>query len=571
MRPMSLRPIEIRDAVLRSCEQYRERLEQYRPLIDRLNVFPVPDGDTGTNMWLTMQSVTEATRGMDLDVQLLREVCSGISMAALLGARGNSGVILSQLLSGFTSDLVQTVELGDEQISLPRALSQALSKAAEVAQSAVLRPKEGTILTVARRSAEAAVDASSTFEGNALEPFFRSTLRAARAALELTPQQLEQLRRAGVVDSGGAGYVHFLESLWIGFCGSKLDDELCLYPWYEGVERLSGPVVETSWEADGGSATEEELRFEVMFLLRSASEATVDAMKEVWLGLGDSIVVVGQEGVWNCHVHTNAIGAVIEAGIAAGELRNISVTDLREQVEEERWVRSAEGTEVVEPPHLQAVTEVVTVSNGDGIARIFYSLGVRHNVAGGPSMNPSTSDLLEMIEKCDAPNVIVLPNNSNVVAAANAATQLTTRTVSILPTSSVIEGFSALMVYDPGSSLADNLDNMSKAVSKVSIGEVTVAVRSGEGTRGSFASGEFIGLSSSGVEVSGSDLATVTKQLIEIMMSDATEIVTIVEGEGASPANSRSIVTALEADHPHLVVDIHHGGQALYPYLIGVE
>jgi DAK2 domain fusion protein YloV len=568
---MSLTSVEIRDAVVRSCVRYRKLLEHYHASIDRLNVFPVPDGDTGTNMLLTVRSVTDAVERMDLSSQSLAEVFSGLAMAALLGARGNSGVILSQLLQGFTSELTRTFDNGSEQVALSCALASALTTAAELASAAVLRPMEGTILTVARSTAEAAVKACSEGESGDLDAFFRATLLAARRALEITPRQLEQLQRAGVVDSGGAGYVHFIESLWGGFCGASFDAEGQSYPWFEGTEYLGGPIVATRWEDSGEALPVEELRYEVMFLLRSDSDAKVDAMKEVWLGLGDSIVVVGQEGTWNCHVHTNQIGAVIEAGIAAGELRTISVTDLRDQVEEENWVRSGRSAGVGSGPRDQALTEVVTVSDGEGIARIFYSLGVRHNVPGGPSMNPSTSDLLTMIENCDAENVLVLPNNSNVVAAATAAVQLTTKTVEIVRTSSVIEGFSALMVYDPASPLADNVDNMLKAVARVSVGEVTVAVRSGEGVSGGFQAGDFIGLSTNGVEVSGDDLATVTKHLLDVMITETSEIVTIVEGENVVTASSRKLVALIESDYPHLVVDIHHGGQALYPYLLGVE
>lgn len=567
---MEVRTIDVPRALLTTFERFECLLSEKRTLIDRLNVFPVPDGDTGTNMYLTAKSIKEAVAELDPTCTEFTELCHTASMAALLGARGNSGVILSQLVQGFAGYLGEGYHAHMDSKELGNLVADALIRAAELARGAVLKPKEGTILTVASAGAQAARRAADN--GEDLDGVLEGALRGAREALERTPELLEQLRAAGVVDSGGAGLIHLLEAVWFGFRHREPEGDLAKYPWLDRATELGGPLVGDISGSPTGGDLEKDLRFEVMFLLRSGSAQTIDAMKEVWEGLGDSIVVVGQSGTWNCHIHTNEIGPVIEAAIDAGSLRNLRVTDLSEQVREERWVREAANTTEPTRHEEEAVeTGVVAVSNGDGVARIFHSLGVKAIVLGGQSMNPSTSSLLEAIEGCDARSVVVLPNNSNVIAVASAAAQMSTKAARVLRTSSVIEGFSSLMEYDPASPIEENLTAMTRGAAMVRYGEVTTAVRSGTSKHGTFEAGCFIGLHQGSVEVADVNLAQAVVGLLQEMLKGGGEIVTLLSGEGSMPSATREITEYLLEHFPSLQVEVHQGGQALYPYLVGIE
>ncbi|MGH9293056.1 MAG: hypothetical protein ACRDZ6_09830, partial [Acidimicrobiales bacterium] len=300
----------------------------------------------------------------------------------------------------------------------------------------------------------------------------------------------------------------------------------------------------------------------------------VAALREVWAGIGDSIVVVGGEGLWNCHIHTDDVGAAIEAGIDAGRPRRIRVTDLREQVEEESWVRQAEAKGPVPseaPAEPAPVTSVVAVSTGDGIGRIFHSLGVRHVVAGGQSMNPSTAEIVEVIEATPGGEVVVLPNNKNIFATAAQACEVARKPVRVVHTEGIQEGLAALLEYDPEAGSAENAERMAAAAAHVVAGEVTRAVRASESTAGSVEEGDFIGMSRRGIEVIAASASEAVCGLLERLLSDTHEVVTLIEGAGASAADTRRITEWLSERHPSLAVDCHHGGQPLYPYLVSVE
>ena len=540
---------------------FRDLLASHKAEIDRLNVFPVPDGDTGTNMTLTLNSVVSHL--MEVNNQSLTEVTRALAMGSLLGARGNSGVILSQLLKGISEAFA-----GLEGPLTPEVIAQGLMRGSRLADSAVLRPKEGTILTVARAGAESAaryLAQSGNFE---LGEMLTQVLREVRGALVETTNQLEQLKKADVVDSGGAGLIYLFEALLRTYTGEPMSGTLSSYPWLDRAKELGGPSVLEANDAE--AAEEEELRYEVMYLLE-AEEPAVSAMKEVWAGIGDSIVVVGFDGTFNCHIHTNDIGAAIEAGIGSGKVRDIRVTDLREQVEEERWVRVAGDEAPKDQPTPKVKTAVVAVANGEGLKRIFVSMHVSQVVLGGQSMNPSTKDLLEAISACNADSVIVLPNNSNIIATAKVASTLAGVPVKVIATTNVLEGFSALMEYDPDAPLEENFEAMSSVATELKVGEVTRAVRDSEGIHGHVLAGQWIGLSQSGIEVCGDILSDVVIMLIKSLLGDGHEILTLIEGEGSSPAATRAIKEAVEVDYPNLLVEVHYGGQPLYPYLVGVE
>jgi dihydroxyacetone kinase-like predicted kinase len=341
----------------------------------------------------------------------------------------------------------------------------------------------------------------------------------------------------------------------------------------EGVIRADAHLVHAGAEPDHGHDGVSDLRYEVMYFLEAPDEA-VPGFKDVWSGIGDSIVVVGGDGIWNCHIHTDDIGAAIEAAVDCGRPRQIRVTDLMEQVEEERWVREASGEAVVEvPPHVTepVTTAVVAVAAGDGIKRIFYSLGVQGIVAGGQSMNPSTADLLAAVEAVPAEQVVILPNNKNIIPVAEQVDAHTARTVKVVPTRGIAEGFAALMGYDPEAPVADNAKEMAALSASVVAGEVTRAVRDSSCEAGPIAEGDYLGIARDGIKAVEPSIADAATRLLEVLVTDDHEIVTVIEGEGATAADTRTITEWLGEHRSGVTPEVHHGGQPLYPYLFGIE
>jgi DAK2 domain fusion protein YloV len=540
---------------------FRDGVRTHQELINRLNVYPVPDGDTGTNMALTLESVTAELEG--LESHDMEATCKAIVHGSLMGARGNSGVILSQLLRGITEGL----NTGD---GLPGAtdLSQALTIADQLAREAVMRPVEGTILTVARGAAQRARVAAA--EGNSMVGVAEASRAGAADALERTPSLLPVLEQAGVVDAGGAGYLLMFDALLSVLDGRPMPTPPALPAGPSAAASFDGATL-PGHEAD---AVLSGLRYEVMYLLE-APDQTIPMFKEVWAGLGDSIVVVGGDGLWNCHIHTDEIGAAIEASLDAGRPRAIRVTDLLEEVEEERWVRegagSAESGPSQTPPGPVPVTGVVAVASGDGIGRIFRSLGVQGLIAGGQSMNPSIAELVAAVDAQRSDEVIVLPNNSNIRPVADRVDELSTKTVWVVPTDTIAEGFAALLAYDPAAHGESNARAMEDSARKVVAGEVTRAVRASHSDAGPIATGDWLGLSRQGIEVVGDSLAGVACSLLDVLVTDDHDLVTIIEGEGSGPADTRRITEWLRDHRPKVETEEHHGGQPLYPYLFSIE
>jgi uncharacterized protein len=536
-------------------QTYRDALRAHQDALNRLNVYPVPDGDTGTNMALTLASVCDDVGNADTD---LDPTCKAISHGSLMGARGNSGVILSQILRGIASVAAEAGGLDG-----PTA-ARALTVAAEAAYGAVMRPVEGTILTVVRECSEAAADVAASGEATLLV-----VLEAAKArgedALARTPEMLPVLAEAGVVDAGGCGFLLFLDSLLHVVDGRPVPEPQV----GEGEIRPGASVVHHHGGGEEGDVG--DLRYEVMYFLEAPDEA-IPAFKDVWAGIGDSIVVVGGDGIWNCHIHTDDVGASIEAAIDIGRPRQIRVTDLMEQVEEERWVREAGDVDDT-PEHLRAEvpTAVVAVATGDGIRRIFHSLGVRGIVTGGQSMNPSTADLLAMVESVPAAEVVLLPNNKNIIAVAEQVAAHTTKRVEVVPTKSITEGFAALVAYDPEASATENAKAMVEAAGAVVAGEVTRAVRNSTSDVGPITEGDWMGIARTGIRSVAEDLGDAAVGLLEELVSDDHEIVTIIEGEGSSAACTRRLTEWIADNRPSAEPEVHHGGQPLYPYLFGIE
>ncbi|HUZ08929.1 MAG TPA: DAK2 domain-containing protein [Acidimicrobiales bacterium] len=555
MTPLAaMAPDQVRGVML----AYRDVLRTHQQAVNRLNVYPVPDGDTGTNMALTLDAVVSELDGIGNGARMA-EVCKAVAHGSLMGARGNSGVILSQLLRGLAERWAAAEEVG------PADVAEALVVASNLADKAVVRPVEGTILTVARAAGEGASAGRS--DGGGLLEVLESARTAAADALERTPQMLEVLARAGVVDAGGTGYLLLLDAFLTIADGRPLPEPEPdgAAPWLPGAfdDR-------TGYRERGGVA---DLRYEVMYLLNAPDDA-VDDFKEVWAGLGDSIVVVGGDGLWQCHIHTDDIGAAIEAALDAGRPAAIRVTDLLEQVEEERWVRDgARGSETgsSQPPGPPPVTGVVAVVTGDGIGRIFRSLGVHSQVVGGQSMNPSTAQLLQAVDALASDAVVVLPNNKNIRPVAEQVDELSAKAVRVVPTGSIVEGFAALLAYDPASSVEENERAMTASAERVVPAEVTVAVRDARTEAGPVRAGEWIGLSRDGVVSVGSTAVAATCGLLDRLAGPEHELVTLIEGEGATAGDTRRITEWLHDEHPEIAVEVHHGGQPLYPYLLGIE
>jgi DAK2 domain fusion protein YloV len=538
-------------------EGYAEALENNRGAINRLNVYPVPDGDTGTNMALTLEAVVGELGAAGPD---MAATCKALSHGSLMGARGNSGVILSQILRGI-ADVLRDGPEADGPV-----VARALAAASEAAYSAVMRPVEGTILTVVREAASGA-GATAGHDGSLL-----GVLEAARAAggdaLARTPELLPVLAQAGVVDAGGTGLLLLLDAALHVVDGRPLPEP---DPHAGELDAELAAALSTAHagvaDGHGGIA---DLRYEVMYFLEAPDE-TIPAFKDVWAGIGDSIVVVGGDGLWNCHIHTDDIGSAIEAAIDCGRPRSIRVTDLIEQVEEERWVREATpepaGVESNEPVE----TAVVAVATGEGIRRIFHSLGVQRIVTGGQTMNPSTAQLLEAVEAAPADHVVILPNNKNIIPVAEQVGSQTNKAVHVVPTRGVAEGFASLLAYDPQANGIDNAKAMSEAASAVVAGEVTRAVRDSTCDLGEIHEGDYLGIARDGIRALASGIDLVCTQLLDVLVADDHEIVTVIEGEGSSAAATRHISMWLEEHRPGVSVEIHHGGQPLYPYLFGIE
>ncbi|MBU6515487.1 MAG: DAK2 domain-containing protein [Acidobacteria bacterium] len=527
----------------RAVTTYAGLLRAQRDVINRLNVYPVPDGDTGTNMTLTLESVVADVNALGTELTM-SAVCRAIAQGSLMGARGNSGVILSQMLrgliQGFSDDPVDATQL-----------AAGLVRADLLARQAVARPVEGTILSVARAAAEGARDSTS------LESVVHAARDAARVALARTPDHLAVLKQAGVVDSGGTGLVLWFDALCHVVSGDPL-------PTTPDLDSLGLPALHEAADYE-----ESGLRYEVMFLL-DAPDDEMTAFRRAWDALGDSIVIVGGEGLYNCHIHSNDVGAAIEAALDVGRPRQIRVSDLSEQVIEERWVR--EANVLPEAPVTPVpTTAVVAVVVGDGVGRIFTTLGVRRLVVGGQSMNPSTAELVEAVRATGSTQVVILPNNRNIRAVAEQVDALVDADVRVVPTDSIVEGFAALLSYDPDESAEENFKSMSLSAQHVVAGEVTRAVRDAQTEAGDVARGDWIGLGAGGVLAIAPSLAQVNAALLGRLVRDEHELLTVIEGEGASDEVTAELRSFVTAHFPRLGVEVHHGGQPLYPYFFGVE
>ena len=535
--------------VLRFVDIAVDALEEAREEIDALNVYPVPDGDTGTNMYLTVSAARDALReaveqggGPNAD---LATALAALRKGALLGARGNSGVILSQMLGA----LATTISGAGGEERNAQIMARALREATDASYAAVGQPVEGTILSVVRAAADAA-EKRATEPGARARDVFTSAAAAAREALARTPDQLKVLRDAGVVDAGGRGLSVILDAAETVLTGRRPIPVTAPI----GIRRIPIPVT-------GEDLTEGGPAYEVIYLL-DADDDAVPVLKRALGGLGDSLVVVGGDGLWNVHVHVDDVGAAVEAGIVAGRPHRIRITHFAEQVAEARAKVSA-----------RSGRQVVAVAAGPGLSRLFGEAGATV-VVGGPGNRPSTGMILEAIHASGAQEVIVLPNDSDSVRAAQAAARTAQGDdgirVAVIPTEAQVQGLAALAVHEPGRPFDQDVLEMTATARHARHGAVTVAARQAMTMAGPCEPGDVLGVIAGDFAVVGSELDTVAAEVLERLLAGGGELVTIVAGEGGEELAQQTAATAREL-HAAVDVMVYDGGQERYPLLMSVE
>lgn len=531
-------------------------LEAKKEWINELNVFPVPDGDTGTNMTMTIMSA--ASEVSALENPDMETLAKAISSGSLRGARGNSGVILSQLLRGFTRS-VRKSEVLDAS-----AIAAAMERAVETAYKAVMKPKEGTILTVAKEAALKAVEIAP--EAEELQPFFDEVFAHAEETLARTPEMLPVLKEAGVVDSGGQGLLEVIRGAIDGFMGKEID--------YSVFEKSSSPsVTKISPQAEA------DIKFgyctEFIILLESpVSEEEEHKFKEFLTSIGDSIVVVADEEIIKVHVHTNHPGQAIERALTYGALSRMKIDNMREEHQEklikdaEKLAKEQEEAEKLPPKE----AGFIAVSAGEGLTEIFRELGVDYLIEGGQTMNPSTEDMLNAISKVNAETVYIFPNNKNIILAANQARDLTEdKKIVVVPTKTVPQGITAMISFVPEKSAEENAEVMEEAISKVHTGQITYAVRDTRLDDKEIHEGDIMGIGDKGILAVGGNKEKVAEATIAEMMSDEAEVISIYYGADTSEESAEALAASVEELYPDCEVEVNRGGQPIYYYIISVE
>ena len=541
-----------------------KNLEIKKNWINELNVFPVPDGDTGTNMTLTiMSAATEVNKLSDASID---ELAKAISAGSLRGARGNSGVILSQLLRGFTKVIRDHNEIDGETIAL------SFQKAVETAYKAVMKPKEGTILTVARAMADKAVQIE---DKENLETFFESVIKEGDETLARTPEMLPVLKEAGVVDSGGQGLMTVLHGAIDAFNGLEIELEFEAPEVH--IKSTSEPI--STEEIKFGYCTEFIVKLDKEF-----TEEDEDNMKSYLASLGDSLVFVAGDDIVKVHVHTNHPGKAFEKGLEYGQLTRMKVDNMREEHQERLFrseeVQAARDKERRTEEELQAAkkeeprkqTAFISVTIGDGLSELFKQLGVDVLIQGGQTMNPSTDDMLNAIAEAHAENVFILPNNKNVILAANQAQELTTDcNVFVIPTKTIPQGITAVVSYVPDKSPEDNAADMTEEIESVKTGEVTYAVRDTKIDGVEIKSGDIMGIGDNGILAVGSDVSDVVMKMLDKITDEDSELISIYNGSDYSDEAAEALCERIQEAYPDVDVEVNDGGQPIYYIILSVE
>ena len=532
-------------------------LEAKKEFINELNVFPVPDGDTGTNMTLTIMSAAKEVSALEQPDML--SVSKAISSGSLRGARGNSGVILSQLLRGFTKEIREHKEI-DVQI-----LAAACDRATATAYKAVMKPKEGTILTVAKGAAEKAKELAETTED--LEVFIEAVIEEAKEVLAKTPEMLPVLKEAGVVDSGGQGLLEVLNGAYDAFLGKEID--------YSAIEASSGttmvkPVAQAQADIKFGYCTEFIIMTEKEFTENDETE-----FKAYLESIGDSIVCVADDDIVKIHVHTNDPGLAIQKALTYGQLSRMKIDNMREE-HQEKLIKEAEKLaaeqKAAAPKAPRKPVGFIAVSIGSGMNEIFKELGVDYIIEGGQTMNPSTEDMLTAIDHVNADHIFILPNNKNIILAANQAQSLTKdKDILVIPTRTVPQGITAVINYMPDADVDTNEEAMLEGIKHVQTGQVTYAVRDTHIDDKEIHEGDIMGIGDDGIISVGPSVEGAVKEMLEVMKDEDTELITLYYGEDVKEEEAENLAEEIAELYPDADVDMHSGGQPIYYYVLSVE
>ena len=536
-----------------------KNLESKKEYINELNVFPVPDGDTGTNMTLTIMSAAKELN--NLNEKTMQSACKAISSGSLRGARGNSGVILSQLIRGFTK-----VASEHDEITIP-VLAQACDKAVHTAYKAVMKPKEGTILTVAAGAAQKAMELADSGCDD-MEAFIDAVIKHADYVLSTTPDLLPVLKQAGVVDSGGQGLLEVLKGAFDAYQGKVTDFT---------IGKSSGSAKKSAAAGMENLATS-DIKFgyctEFIILLSKTFNVKHEMdFKDYLESIGDSIVVVADDEIVKVHVHTNDPGLAIQRALKYGQLSNLKIDNMRLEHNEMVIKSEEEAEEAPKADEPRKEYGFIAVSVGKGINEIFKSLGVDYIIEGGQTMNPSTEDMLNAIDKVNADTIFILPNNKNIVMAANQARDLTQdKKIIVIPTKTVPQGITAVINFMADIAPEENEAQMGSEMGNVKTGQVTYAVRDTEIDNKKIAQGDYMGIGDKGILSVGKEMKDVTVEMIaEMVDEDSDELISIYYGEDISEEDASALSEEIEAKYPDLDVELQYGGQPIYYYIISVE
>lgn len=531
-------------------------IEAKKEFINELNVFPVPDGDTGTNMSLTIMAAAKEVSA--LEKLNMKDLAKAISSGSLRGARGNSGVILSQLFRGFTKAIKEVKEI-DCLI-----LANALDKAKETAYKAVMKPKEGTILTVARGIADKGWELAE--ETDDLEVFIPEIIKHAEHVLSKTPDMLPVLKEAGVVDSGGQGLLEVLKGAYDAFLGKEID--------YSAIASSTGAAV-TKVSAE--AATEIKFGYCTEFIIMAEREFTEEdekTFKAYLESIGDSIVCVADDEIVKVHVHTNDPGLAIQKALTYGQLSRMKIDNMREE-HEEKLIRAAQKLakeQKEKKKEAQKEFGFIAVSIGEGLNEIFKELGVDYIIEGGQTMNPSTDDMLNAIDEVNAKHVFIFPNNKNITLAANQAKSLVKdKEVIVIPTKTVPQGITAIINFVPDLSAEENEEVMLEEIKNVKTGQVTYAVRDTHIDDKEIHKDDIMGIGDSGIIAVGTDIEATTKEMLETLVDEDSELISIYYGADVSEEDAEKLTAEIEEKYPSVDVDTHFGGQPIYYYVLAVE
>ena len=530
-----------------------KNLEAKKEWINELNVFPVPDGDTGTNMTLTIMSA--ASEVSALSDPTMKTLAKAISSGSLRGARGNSGVILSQLLRGFT----RVIEKADK-VDAP-TFARAFEKGVETAYKAVMKPKEGTILTVARGAAEKAMEIAEDCEN--LESFFADVIAEAEAVLARTPEMLPVLKEAGVVDSGGQGLLEVLKGAFDGYLGKEID--------------LTFEKPKSGVSVKPVSAEESDIKFGyctefIIMLEKEFPEKEEHAFKEYLMSIGDSLVVVADDEIVKVHVHTNDPGQAIQKALTYGQLSNMKIDNMRLE-HHEKVIKEAEKMAAQQAAQ-EPAKEVgfISVSVGDGMGQIFRELGADYLIEVGQTMNPSTEDVLQAIAHVNAENIFIFPNNKNIILAANQARDLTEdKNIIVIPTKTIPQGITALISYVPDKTVEQNTEEMMEAMKNVKTGQITYAVRDTKIDDKEIRQGDIMGIGDHGILAVGKEIEDTAVAMVQEMADEDSEIISVYYGADVTAEDAEQFAARLEELYPDFDVELNEGGQPIYYYVVSVE